>query len=101
MSRELFKSAFSIIEAIFSNNQCENNAFLRNGQGKCENVVVTVVQEGVDINTVKDLLGHKDLRMTVRYCHLTPENLSEAVKVLDAKESGYVLATLGQIKRAS
>ena len=60
-----------------------------------------LVQQGVDIYTVKDLLGHKDLRMTVRYCHLTPKNLSEAVKVLDAKESGYVLATLGKIKRAS
>jgi site-specific recombinase XerD len=34
-----------------------------------------LVQGGVDIYKVKELLGHKDLRMTVRYCHLAPENL--------------------------
>jgi site-specific recombinase XerD len=51
-----------------------------------------LVQQSVDINTVKELLGHKDLRMTVRYCHRTPENLSKAANVLDAMESGCVLA---------
>lgn len=51
----------------------------------------TLVQSGVDIYTVKELLGHKDLRMTARYCHLAPENLREAVKVIDAKEAGGIL----------
>ena len=53
-----------------------------------------LVQAGIDIYTVKELLGHKDLRMTVRYCHLASENLREAIKVLDKRESGYSLVTV-------
>jgi site-specific recombinase XerC len=54
----------------------------------------TQVQAGVDIYTVKEPLGHKDLRMTVRYCHLSPEKLRDAAKVLDAEEAGHVLVTV-------
>lgn len=39
--------------------------------------------QGADIHTVAQLLGHKDLRMAVRYQHLSPSFLSEAVKKLD------------------
>ena len=54
----------------------------------------SLVQRDVDIFTVSKLLGHKDLRMTLRYCHLAPENLRSAVNVLDDGKSGYVLATV-------
>jgi integrase len=33
--------------------------------------------------TVHTLLGHKDLRMTMRYFHLSPEHLKEAIQNLD------------------
>jgi integrase len=38
---------------------------------------------GADIHTVAQLLGHKDLRMAIRYQHLSGEFLGEAVKKLD------------------
>lgn len=54
-----------------------------------------LVQSGIDIYTVKELLGHKDLRMTVRYCHLAPENLRSAIRVLDERENSYSSVTVG------
>jgi site-specific recombinase XerD len=39
--------------------------------------------DGVNLRTVQTLLGHKDLRMTVRYSHLSPEHLREPVQNLD------------------
>jgi len=38
---------------------------------------------GADIHTVAQVLGHKDLRMTARYSHLSPAFLGEAVGRLD------------------
>jgi site-specific recombinase XerD len=38
---------------------------------------------GVNLRTVQTLLGHKDLRMIMRYSHLSPGHLREAVQNLD------------------
>jgi hypothetical protein len=38
---------------------------------------------GVDITTVKELLGHKTLTMTLRYSHLSPSHKVKAVDILD------------------
>jgi site-specific recombinase XerD len=38
---------------------------------------------GVDIVTVKELLGHKDITMTMRYSHPTPEHKKQAVNKLN------------------
>ncbi|KAF0234226.1 MAG: integrase family [Desulfovibrionaceae bacterium] len=43
-----------------------------------------LVAEGVDLYTVKELMGHATLAMTERYSHLAPENLRRAVDLLEA-----------------
>ena len=42
-----------------------------------------LVMEGVDLMTVKELLGHKSLEMTMRYSHLAPSHKMRAINVLD------------------
>ncbi len=43
-----------------------------------------LIMAGVDITTVKELLGHKTLTMTLRYAHLAPSHKVKAVDILDS-----------------
>ncbi len=42
-----------------------------------------LVMAGVDLTTLKELLGHKDIRMTLRYGHLSPAHKKKAVELLE------------------
>ena len=37
----------------------------------------------IDLTTVMNLMGHKSMTMTLRYAHLSPAHLKDAVAVLD------------------
>jgi site-specific recombinase XerD len=45
---------------------------------------------GIDLVTVKELLGHKSLSMTLRYANLSPEHRVKALKVLDNTLNGDI-----------
>lgn len=47
-----------------------------------------LVMAGVDLTTVKELLGHKDIKMTLRYAHLAPAHKLKAVEILDKTLTG-------------
>lgn len=40
------------------------------------------IEKGIDLVTVSKILGHSDIKMTMRYVHPTPENMRKAVDCL-------------------
>ena len=47
---------------------------------------------GVDLLTVKEILGHKKIEMTLRYSHLSCDHKKQAIRTLD----GLTDITTGQ-----
>ena len=56
-----------------------------------------LVMAGVDITTVKELLGHKDIKMTLRYAHLAPSHKVKAVDLLDSTINGKESPTIQKL----
>lgn len=46
-----------------------------------------LVQAGVSIREIAELLRHSDIRITMRYAHLSPDNVRAAVEALEKSES--------------
>jgi integrase len=58
-----------------------------------------LVMKGVDLYTVKELLGHSTITMTQRYAHLAPDALHRAVKTLEGTISDPAGATGAETAR--
>jgi len=54
-----------------------------------------LVQAGVSIDRVKEILRHADIKTTMRYAHLAPQNLAESVGRLDCRTLPYRTAAKG------
>jgi integrase len=57
-----------------------------------------LVMNGIDIVTVKELLGHKSLEMTLRYAHLSAQHKSLAVEHLAKAYSKPYTENLAEVK---
>lgn len=47
----------------------------------------SLVMKGADLNTVRELLGHRDLKTTLCYAHLAPEHKAAAISMLNTSPS--------------
>jgi integrase len=54
----------------------------------------TLTMAGVSQRAIMEILGHRDPRMTVRYQHLAPGHLKDAMRALDGRPA--VSAGVGQ-----
>jgi len=60
-----------------------------------------LVMSGVDLRTVQEIMGHRSLNMVMRYSHLAPRHLSEAVEKLTTFNPAARRAVVrGRLRRA-
>ena len=56
-----------------------------------------LIMKGYSLKIVQELLGHTDIKMTMRYAHLADKSLVDAVKALDGKEEKVNRHNLGTV----
>jgi hypothetical protein len=59
-----------------------------------------MVMRGRNLKEVQELLGHTDMKMTLRYSHLSKEHMKESVNSLCGL-TGYVKNDMSEIDRFS
>jgi integrase len=61
-----------------------------------------LVMKGASLKAVQELLGHADMKMTMRYAHLSQEHLRDSVNLLNDLPCGKEMVNNGpEVKRAS
>lgn len=61
-----------------------------------------LVNDGVALPEVRDLLGHASVTMTEKYAHLAPDNVRAAVESLDRPTSRFChVSDLGEVEDVS
>lgn len=53
-----------------------------------------LVMAGANLTTIKELLGHRSITMTLRYAHLSKDHRAAAVRLLDKNNVTYVTQIL-------
>ena len=48
---------------------------------------------GIDLNTVRELMGHKTIKMTLRYSHLSLDHKKGALDILGSRISTNIAQT--------
>jgi len=56
-----------------------------------------LAQRGVSITIVKELLGHSDIRTTMRYSHMSNLAMKEAIMMLNKNIIGHNMATISNL----
>jgi len=94
-------------EYVFKYRKCVKrawtNALKKSGIAHCRfhdlrhSFASRLVMAVVDLITVAELMGHKDLTMTKRYSHPTPEHKKHAVESLNFENSSHKLDTKREI----
>ena len=56
-----------------------------------------MVTSGVDPVTVKEILGHSSIEMTMRYSHPTTDGIMNAVTALEKQMTGYNKGSLPKV----
>ena len=51
---------------------------------------------GVDLMTLRELMGHSSITITQRYCHPTPEHKQQAIKKLEQYNVERVFGSFGR-----
>lgn len=57
------------------------------------------MMNGGNILTLQQILGHADIKMTMRYAHLAPEHLEDALRLNPLNRVGHLLDTSGDSVR--
>ena len=42
-----------------------------------------LVMKGFDLNTIREILGHSDIKITMRYAHMAPQKKRTKINMLD------------------